>query len=304
VVQPVLTPEQEARGLIDAMLDAAGWVVQRTGDVDLTVGRGVAVREFQTGNGPVDYLLYLERKPIGTIEAKKAGETLRSVEWQSNKYVEGFEQTAKGKGIVAWRSPLPFHYLSTGSETLFSSRLDPIVRPRRVFHFHRPETLLEWVTDDAVLRQRFRQMPPLAGKDEFREIQIEAVLGLEASFAGEHLRTLVPMATGAGKTFTAVAEAYRLLKHAKAERILFLVDRRNLGKQAADAFANYVTPDDGRKFAELYVVQHLRSNRLDPAAKVVITTTQRLYSILQGKEEFDESLEDASSFETEVGLGL
>jgi type I restriction enzyme, R subunit len=304
VVQPVLTPEQEARVLIDGMLDAAGWVVQRTGDVDLTVGRGVAVREFQTANGPVDYLLYLDRKPIGTIEAKKAGETLRSVEWQSNKYVEGFEQTAKGKGIVAWRSPLPFHYLSTGSETLFSSRLDPIVRPRRVFHFHRPETLLEWVTDDAVLRQRFRQMPPLAGKDEFREIQIEAVLGLEASFAGEHLRTLVPMATGAGKTFTAVAEAYRLLKHAKAERILFLVDRRNLGKQAADAFANYVTPDDGRKFAELYVVQHLRSNRLDPAAKVVITTIQRLYSILQGKEEFDESLEDASSFETEVGLGL
>jgi type I restriction enzyme R subunit len=304
VAQPVLTPEQEARVLIDGMLDAAGWVVQRTGDVDLTAASGVAVREFQTANGPVDYLLYVDRKPLGTIEAKKAGETLRSVEWQSNKYVEGFEQTAKEKGIAAWRSPLPFHYLSTGSETLFSSRLDPIVRPRRVFHFHRPETLLEWVTDDAVLRQRLRQMPALAGKDEFREIQIEAVLGLEASFADEHLRTLVPMATGAGKTFTAVAEAYRLLKHAKAERILFLVDRRNLGKQAADAFANYVTPDDGRKFAELYVVQHLRSNRLDPAAKVVITTIQRLYSILQGKEEFDESLEEVSSFETEVGLGL
>lgn len=304
MAQPVLTPEQEARVLIDGMLDAAGWAVQRTGDVDLTASQGIAVREFQTANGPVDYLLYVDRKPLGTIEAKKAGDTLRSVEWQSNKYVEGFEQTAKEKGIAGWRSPLPFHYLSTGSETLFSSRLDPIVRPRRVFHFHRPETLLEWVTDDAVLRQRLRQMPPLAGRDEFREIQVKAVLGLEASFADEHLRTLVPMATGAGKTFTAVAEAYRLLKHAKAERILFLVDRRNLGKQAADAFVNYVTPDDGRKFAELYVVQHLRSNQLDPAAKVVITTIQRLYSILQGKDEFDESLEDASSFETEIGLGL
>jgi type I restriction enzyme R subunit len=249
------------------MLDAAGWIVQRTGDVDLTAARGVAVREFQTANGPVDYLLYVDRKPIGTIEAKKAGETLRSVEWQSNKYVEGFEATAKEKGIAVWRSPLAFHYLSTGSETLFSSRLDPIVRPRRLFHFHRPETLLEWVADEAVLRQRLRQMPPLSGKDEFRDIQVEAVFGLEASFADEHLRTLVPMATGAGKTFTAVAEAYRLLRHAKAERILFLVDRRNLGKQAADAFANYVTPDDGRKFAELYVVQHLRSKPARPGGE-------------------------------------
>jgi type I restriction enzyme, R subunit len=191
VAQPVLTPEQEARVLIDGMLDAAGWVVQRTGDVDLTAARGVAVREFQTANGPVDYLLYVDRKPIGTIEAKKAGETLRSVEWQSNQYVEGFEATAKEKGIAAWRSPLPFHYLSTGSETLFSSRLDPIVRPRRLFHFHGPETLLEWVTDEALLRQRLRQMPPLAGKDEFREIQVEAVLGLEASFAGKGLKAIL-----------------------------------------------------------------------------------------------------------------
>lgn len=299
-----LQPEQKARVLIDEMLRNAGWVVQGISEVDLTASEGVAVREFQTANGPVDYLLYVDRKPLGTIEAKKAGETLRSVEWQSNKYVEGFEATAKEKGISAWRSPLPFHYLSTGTETLFSSRLDPIVRPRRIFSFHRPETLLAWVSAAAVLRQRLRQMPPLAGKDDFREIQIEAVLGLEASFADEHLRTLVPMATGAGKTFTAVAEAYRLLKHAKAERILFLVDRRNLGKQAADAFANYVVPDDGRKFAELYVVQHLRSNQIDPAAKVIITTIQRLYSILQGKEDFDESLEDVSSFETEVGDGL
>jgi type I restriction enzyme R subunit len=299
-----LQPEQEARVLIDQMLRDAGWVVQKTGDVDLTASRGVAVREFQTANGPVDYLLYVDRKPVGTIEAKKAGETLRSVEWQSNKYVEGFEETAKQKGIAAWALPLPFHYLSTGTETLFSSRLDPIVRPRRVFHFHRPETLLEWVTDETVVRQRLRQMPPLAGKEVFRDIQIDAVLGLEASFRDEHLRTLVPMATGAGKTFTAVSEAYRLLRHAKAKRILFLVDRRNLGKQAADAFTNYVTPDDGRKFGELYVVQHLKSNKLDPAAKVVITTIQRLYSILQGKEEFDESLEDESAFELESGLGL
>lgn len=304
MAQPVLNPEQEARVLIDGMLAAAGWDVQRASEVDLTAARGVAVREFQTARGPVDYLLYVDRKPIGTIEAKKAGETLRSVEWQSNKYVEGFEQTATEKGISAWRSPLPFHYLSTGSETLFSSRLDPIVRPRRVFHFHRPETLLEWATDDAILRQRLRRMPALAGQADFRDIQVEAVLGLERSFADEHLRTLVPMATGAGKTFTAVAEAYRLLEHAKAKRVLFLVDRRNLGKQAADAFASYVTPDDGRKFGELYVVQHLRSNQLDPAAKVVITTIQRLYAILQGREDFDETLEDASAFETEAGTGV
>ena len=106
------------------------------------------------------------------------------------------------------------------------------------------------------------------------------------------------MATGSGKTFTAVNAAYRLLKHAGAKRILFLVDRANLGKQAFDEFANFQPPDDTRKFPELYTVQRLTTNAINPAAKVVITTIQRLYSMLAGDPEFDAGNEEGSAFDS------
>ena len=106
------------------------------------------------------------------------------------------------------------------------------------------------------------------------------------------------MATGSGKTFTAVNVAYRLLKFGGAKRILFLVDRGNLGKQAEDEFANFEPPDDPRKFTQLYTVQRLKTNSINPAAKVVITTIQRLYSMLKGEPEFDAGNEEGSSFDT------
>ena len=106
------------------------------------------------------------------------------------------------------------------------------------------------------------------------------------------------MATGSGKTFTAVNVAYRLLKFAEAKRILFLVDRGNLGKQAEDEFANFAPLDDPRKFPTLYTVQRLKSNSINPAAKVVITTIQRLYSMLKGEAEFDAANEEGSAFDS------
>jgi type I restriction enzyme R subunit len=110
------------------------------------------------------------------------------------------------------------------------------------------------------------------------------------------------MATGSGKTFTAVNFVYRLIKHAKARRVLFLVDRNNLGLQTAKEFDQFVTPDDGRKFSELYNVQHLQSNALDDVSKVHITTIQRLYSMLVGEAEFDPANEEASLWETGEAL--
>ena len=88
------------------------------------------------------------------------------------------------------------------------------------------------------------------------------------------------MATGSGKTFTACNFSYRLIKHAGARRILFLVDRKTLGQQTFKEFQQFVTTDDGRKFTELYNVQLMQSNKLDPVAKVCITTIQRLYSMV------------------------
>ena len=132
--------------------------------------------------------------------------------------------------------------------------------------------------------------------DRLRDCQIGAIKNLEKSFANSRPRSLIQMATGSGKTFTAVSSIYRLIKFAGARRVLFLVDRSNLGRQTFKEFQQYVTPDDGRKFTELYNVQHLTSNSIDPVNKVVITTIQRLYSMLSGEEEFNEETEEISLF--------
>lgn len=294
---PQLHAEQRARVEIDRKLELAGWQVQNYRDIDLSTP-AAAVREFPTKTGPVDYMLFVDGKAIGTIEAKKEGVPLLGVEPQTQRYIEGFNLLVRERPIPRWELPLPFHYQSTGAETNFTDMRDPAPRPRAVFAFHQPETLARWAKDEFPLRARLRRMPSLeAGM--LREAQIEAITNLEESLRDDRPKALIDMTMGAGKTFVAVAESYRLLRYGGAERILFLVDRINLGKQAYDEFADYVTPDDGRKFTELYNVQVLRSNRIDPATKVVITTIQRLYSILRGQrdDEFDPASEEVSSFE-------
>jgi type I restriction enzyme R subunit len=287
------TPEQRARREIDADLAAADWLVQDRHDLDLTAGRGIAVREFpmKSGFGFADYLLYLDRKAVGAVEAKAEG-TLTGVEAQSAKYAAGLPDT-----LPAHVRPLPFLFESNGSVTYFTNGLDPAPRSRQVFNFPRPETLAAWVGQPEQLRARLKTLPAL---DEARlwKVQACAIHNLEASFARADPRALIQMATGSGKTFTAVNIAYRLLKFGGAKRILFLVDRANLGKQAEDEFANFEPPDDPRKFPTLYTVQRLKTNSINPAAKVVITTIQRLYSMLKGEADFDPGNEEGSGFDS------
>ena len=267
--------------------------MQSRDELDLTAGRGIAVREFpmKSGFGFADYLLYVDRKVTGAVEAKADG-TLTGVEAQSAKYAAGLPDN-----LPAHRRPLPFLFESNGSVTYLTNGLDPAPRSRQVFNFPRVETLAEWLTHERQLRDRLRHLPPL---DETRlwTVQTDAIRNLEASFAKGNPRALIQMATGSGKTFTAVNVAYRLLKFGAARRILFLVDRGNLGKQADDEFATFEPPDDPRKFPTLYTVQRLKTNSINPAAKVVITTIQRLYSMLKGDEEFDAGNEEGSSFDS------
>ena len=233
----------------------------------------------------------MDRKAIGIVEAKPEGTTLSGVAEQTTKYLDGLQDN-----IPFYQKPLPFAYESTGSETFFRDMRDPQPRSRRVFAFHRPETLAEWALHKDTLRKRLQNMPPLMTRG-LRDCQIEAINNLEKSFAEARPRALIQMASGSGKTYTAVSFVYRLIKFANARRILFLVDRSNLARQARTEFQMYATPDDGRKFTELYNVQHLTSNALDPVSKVCITTIQRLYSMLKG-EELDPELEEVSLFET------
>ncbi len=292
------TAEQLARHNIDRMLELAGWSVQDVKDLDFTASRGVALREFPLKTGFADYMLFVDRQAVGIVEAKKEGTTLGGVDTQSKKYLDGLPAH-----VQRVETPLPFAYESTGVETVFRDVRDPDYRSRRVFSFHQPGTLLGWAREPDTLRARLKEMPTLA-KAGLRECQVEALEGLERSLSENRPRSLIQMATGSGKTFTAVSFSYRLIKHAGAGRVLFLVDQANLGRQTLKEFQQYATPDDGRKFTELYNVQHLAGGGIDPVSKVCISTIQRLYSMLRG-EELDESLDEASLNEiTSIGERL
>jgi type I restriction enzyme R subunit len=291
-----MTPEEKARREIDRQLEQCGWLVQDRTEMNISAGPGVAVREFPMITGEADYLLYAGGKALGVVEAKPQGHTLAGVESQSVKYAG-----ALPPGVPVHRLPLPFCYESTGAVTQFTNLLEPDARSREVFRFHRPEELIRLVGLDAQVRARLRAMPPLEAGGLW-SVQRTAIENLEKSLAQNAPRSLVQMATGSGKTFTAVSAAYRLIKFGGARRILFLVDRTNLGRQTYREFQQYVSPYNGNKFTDEYNVQLLNSNTISPTSKVVITTVQRLYSMLQGREEFDEANEERSLFELESGL--
>lgn len=324
---PKLAPEQEARVQIDAKLEDAGWVVQDYRAMNLSASRGVAVREYpmKRGHGTADYLLFVDRRPVGVLEAKRDEVALSGVEGQAQRYSDGLPDK-----LMAPIRPLPFVYVSTGIKMGFYNRLDPHPRTRPVFAPHRPETLAEWLraslyrwarptkqegdptaalsrADDeprhstpanvSTLRRRLREgMPSVDAIPDLWPNQLRAIANLERSLAEDKPRALIQMATGSGKSKMAVAAAYRLTKFAQARRILFLVDRTNLGEQMENELHAYVAYDDNKRFPELYAVQRLTSNHVRDSSKIVISTIQRLYAMLRG-EELPPEAEDASRFD-------
>lgn len=285
-------PEQIARDQIDRQLEEAGWVIQDYKQENFNDGSGIAVCEFQTSIGPADYALFVERKAVGIIEAKPKirGEQITTAEAQSQGYANA---------TLKWVNndeALRFVYESTETVTRFTDGKDPKPRSREVFNFHRPETLKRWLQEGKSLRARMQLMPALnhAG---LRDCQINAIENLEASLKQDKPRALVQMATGSGKTYTAITASYRLLKEpVKANRILFLVDTKNLGEQAEQEFQSYTPNDDNRKFTELYNVQRLNSRYVASDSQVCISTIQRMYSLLKD-EDLDEAAEETNPAE-------
>lgn len=275
-----LSPEQIARQKIDKRLEKAGWVVQDYNRINFSAASGIAVREYPTNSGPADYMLLVDKKPVGVIEAKRneEGHRISKVEEQSTRYATS---ELKHFGEVE----IPFLYESTGEITRFTDERDPKPRAREVFSFHRPETLGKR-HEDRSFRDRLQDLPEL-NIEGLRECQVTAIQNLDRSFHEARPRALVQMATGSGKTFTAITTIYRLLKHAGAKRVLFLVDTKNLGEQAEQEFMQYTPSDDNRKFTELYPVQRLQSSYIAPDNKVTISTIQRLYSMMKGEENDD-----------------
>lgn len=208
-------PEQKARDRIDKQLTACGWLIQDKNRVNLHAGIGVAVREYLTDAGVAGYVLFIDGKPVGVVEAKREeeGHRLTVHEEQSENYAN-----AKLKHLK--NEPLPFVYISTGEVTRFTDFTDPKPKAREVFSFHRPETLRDWVKRDKSLRKRLLDLPALQTQG-LRDCQINAINRLETSFKENRPRALIQMATGSGKTFTAITVIYRLLKYAKAKRVFF-----------------------------------------------------------------------------------
>jgi type I restriction enzyme R subunit len=307
-----VSSEEAARKIIDALLEKAGWVVFDIKDANIHAARGVAIREFplKAGHGFADYMLYIDGKAAGVLEAKKEGYTLSGVEMQSDMYVKGLPDA-----LPAWRRPLPFAYQSTGVETCFTNGLDPDPRSHPTFAFHQPDSLRRWLDllpaptsltvgsgtpapvatlAPATFLALVRDLPPLI-ETGLWSAQVRAIRNLEASLAADKPRALIQMATGSGKTFTAISFIYRLIKFAGARRVLFLVDRGNLGRQTKKEFDQYASPYNNYKFGEEYIVQHLTSNTLDTTARVTICTIQRLYSMLKGRELAEEDDEVSAS---------
>jgi type I restriction enzyme R subunit len=306
-----LTPEQRARVLIDAQLEASGWRVCDAGDLNLIHHPNSAVREvrMKPGHGQVDYLLYVDRKIVGVIEAKPEGTPLSGVEWQSAMYATGLS-SAQQLAAITTSGRLPFVFEASGSETHFTDGFDPDPRSRRMFAFPRPESLArilreaEAAPSAATWRGKVRGLPDLDSRG-LRPAQITAVEGIERSLAEQrHDRSLVQMATGAGKTFTVVTEAYRLLKHGGFHRVLFLVDRNNLGDQTLREFRDYTTPDDGRKFTELYNVDKLTGAGMVGSSKVVISTIQRVHAALRGQDVADSDDPGLDGYVPEVPVDI
>lgn len=306
-----MTPEQKARVSIDALLVQAGWHVCNVADANIHASTGVAIREFplNPGFGFADYLLYVNGKACGVIEAKKQGATLTGVELQSSRYAQGLP-----KSLPAWSRPLPFVWESTGVETHFTNGLDPEPRARSVFAFFRPELLVQWLAfipplagshavseAPGTFLARMRSMPKLvtewgSGGAHYQlwPAQISAITNLEKSLAANKPKALIQMATGSGKTFTSIGFIYRLIKFGGARRVLFLVDRGNLARQTKKEFDAYASPYNNYKFGEEYIVQHLQGNQLDTSARVVICTIQRMFSMLKGRELAEEADEEST----------
>jgi len=297
-----LKPEDKVRhNLINPLLEKAGWKIQHYKNANPDSAKGVAVEYFQMGKevGEADYVLFVNGAPIGVIEAKKEGTTLIGKEPQTAKYSEGFPEEFGKIGN------LPFLYESSGSEIRFTNKWDSKPRSRDVFAFHKPETVENWIKKgkQGNLRHNLSLNKEYKNKNLW-PVQIKAIKNIKESLANGNPRSLIQMATGSGKTFTAVNICEDLIKNGNVHRILFLVDRSNLGEQTEQEFENFEIPGDGRKFTDLHNLQLLKGNKINESTKVCISTIQRMYSIIKGEkltkeQEDDEKFIDVLSGEYE-----
>ena len=289
-----MTPEEKARIKIDRLLAEAGWAVVNRDEYEPTM-HAVAVREaLLKGNLEADYFLFLEGKACGVLEAKREEVDVDSetVSDQVTTYARSVPSYYQ-----AWQKPLPLLYKSNGKVVLFQNLQVSDSEWETCNRIHTPKEIASMLSID----DPFAGLPVLSSRG-LRACQFEAITELEKSFRSGQNRALMVLATGAGKTYTACLAAYRMLAYTPMRRILFLVDRNNLGKQAEGEFGTFRLTENGEAFNTIYTVNRLKSSTIPKDSNVVISTIQRLFSLLKGEEIVDSDDDDADNATGEVTL--
>ena len=289
-----MLPEEKARIKIDQGFYDAGWeVVNR--DQYTPTSTAVAIREgLLKGNLEADYFLFINGKAVGVLEAKREEVDVSSgiVSDQVVTYAKNIPQYYQ-----AYQRPLPLLYKSNGKIVLFKDYRDNDSDFEEINRIHTPWEIVKVLGID----DPFAGLPTLRSK-RLRDCQYEAVTELEKSFRIGQNRALMVLATGAGKTYTACLTAYRMLAYTPMRRVLFLVDRNNLGKQAETEFGTFRLTDNGEAFNMIYTVNRLKSAKVPIDSNVVISTIQRLFSLLKGEEISDNEEDEEYDEEQEIVL--
>ena len=274
-----MTPEQKARKVIDKMFSNAGWQVLDRDHYAPNISAVALEEGLLNGNLEADYLLFLNGKAVGVLEAKKESIDV-SADWvkaQAENYVKKVPPTYQ---TIA--KPLPLIYLSNGKTVLFKNGNIPESEYEEINRIHTPKEITRMLG----LADEYSALPALK-KQGLRDCQFEAITELEKSFRSGQNRALMVLATGAGKTYTACLAAYRFLSYTPMRRVLFLVDRNNLGKQAEGEFGMFRLTENGDPFNTIFSVNRLRPGKIPSDSNVVISTIQRLFSLLKGEDVTD-----------------
>ena len=274
-----MTPEQKARKVIDKLFSNAGWQVLDRDHYAPNISAVALEEGLLNGNLEADYLLFLNGKAVGVLEAKKESVDV-SADWvkaQAENYVRKVPPTYQ---TIA--KPLPLIYLSNGKTVLFKNGNIPESEYEGINRIHTPKEITRMLG----LTEEYSALPTLK-KQGLRDCQFEAITELEKSFRSGQNRALMVLATGAGKTYTACLAAYRFLSYTPMRRVLFLVDRNNLGKQAEGEFGMFRLTETGDPFNTIFSVNRLRSGKIPSDSNVVISTIQRLFSLLKGEDVTD-----------------
>ena len=289
-----MTPEEKARIKIDQWFADAGWEVINRDEYEPT-STAVAIREgLLKDNLEADYFLFINGKAVGVLEAKR-----EETDAFSSIVCEQAALYAKSVPNIyqTYQKPLPFIFTSNGNELYYCDFREQDHYFKQIMTIPTPHELVKKLG----INDYFAGLPTLRKKG-LRDCQYEAITELEKSFRSGQKRALMVLATGAGKTYTACLAAYRMLSYTPMRRVLFLVDRNNLGKQAEGEFGTFRLTENGEAFNTIFTVNRLRSSSIPSDSNVIISTIQRLFSFLKGDAIEDNEDDDENEPTEEVAL--